>query len=86
MGDIEAMYHQVKVPERHREYLRFLWWPNGEMNKEPNEYEMCVHLFGAISSPSCANFALRQAAIDNTSRFGIETADILKNDFYVDDL
>ena len=86
MGDIEAMYHQVKVPERHREYLRFLWWPNGEMNKEPNEYEMCVHLFGAISSPSCANFALRQAAIDNTSRFGIETADILKKDFYVDDL
>ena len=86
MGDIEAMYYQVTVPERHHKYLRFLWWPNGELNKEPKEYEMHVHLFGALSSPSCANFALRQAAADNESKFGMETANILRNDFYVDDL
>ena len=25
--------------------------------------EMCVHLFGAISSPSSSNYALRKAAV-----------------------
>jgi hypothetical protein len=28
-ADIEAMFHQIKVPVRDREFLRFLWWPSG---------------------------------------------------------
>ena len=28
MGDIDAMFHQVRVPEGQRDFLRFLWWPN----------------------------------------------------------
>ena len=86
MGDIEAMFYQVKVPEHQRRYLRFLWWPNSNFNAEPQEYEMCVHLFGANSSPSCANFALRQAASDNEDILGTETANVLRKNFYVDDL
>lgn len=27
MADIQAMFHQVKVAEEHRDYLGFLWWP-----------------------------------------------------------
>ena len=30
---------------------------------------MTVHLFGAVSSPSIANFALRKTARDNASNF-----------------
>ena len=26
MCDIEAMFHQVRVDESHRDLLRFLWW------------------------------------------------------------
>ena len=63
-----------------------MWWPDGDLEKENGEYEMHVHLFGALSSPSCANFALRQTATDNESKHGTETADILRKDFYVDDL
>ena len=51
MGDIEAMFYQVTVPESHRKYLRFLWWPEDNFDIEPQEYEMCVHIFGALSSP-----------------------------------
>ena len=86
MGDIEAMFYQVTVPESHRKYLRFFWWPEDNFDIEPQEYEMCVHLFGALSSPSCANFALRQAAKDNEDSFGQECADVLRRNFYVDDM
>ncbi|XP_063860018.1 uncharacterized protein LOC135100737 [Scylla paramamosain] len=62
--DIEAMYHQVKVNPEHRDMLRFLWWENGDLNNEIAEYRMTAHLFGATSSPSVANFALKKAADD----------------------
>ena len=55
MADIEAMFYQVKVPFRDRDFLRFLWWPKGDLSESPKEFRMTVHLFGATSSPSCAN-------------------------------
>ncbi|XP_066925838.1 uncharacterized protein [Clytia hemisphaerica] len=60
MADIESMFYQVRVPEEFHDNLRFIWWPDGDLSKEPVDYQMCVHLFGATSSPSCANYALRQ--------------------------
>ncbi|XP_060081072.1 uncharacterized protein LOC132560423 [Ylistrum balloti] len=46
---------------------------------------MSVHLFGASSSPGCANFALKQMASDNEEEFGSDIANFIKRDFYVDD-
>ncbi|KAK3716239.1 hypothetical protein QZH41_006214 [Actinostola sp. cb2023] len=83
--DIEAMFHQVKVIQEHRDLLRFLWWENGDTTKEPQEYRMTVHLFGATSPPGCANFALKSTAKDHEDEYGGAAADFLHNDFYVDD-
>ncbi|KAK3704924.1 hypothetical protein QZH41_016749 [Actinostola sp. cb2023] len=83
--DIEGMFHQVKVNEEDRDLLRFLWWENGDTTQVPQEYRMTVHLFSATSLPGCANFALKQTANDYESEFGTATADLLRNDFYVDD-
>ena len=47
--DIKAMFHQVRVPEYHRDFLRFLWWPDGDLLRDLEEYQMNVHLFGAVS-------------------------------------
>ena len=85
MGDIDAMFHQVRVPEDQRDFLRFLWWPGGDFTQDLAEYQMNVHLFGAISSPSCSNYALRRSADDAESVVGSETADVLRKNFYVDD-
>ena len=63
-----------------------MWWPNGDTNAEIRNYQMTVHLFGATSLPSCANFALRKTANDNKQKFGIEAAKTLRKNFYVDDL
>ncbi|XP_071486057.1 uncharacterized protein [Diadema antillarum] len=46
---------------------------------------MKVHLFGAVSSPGCANFGLKKAADDGEQEFGSDAADFIRNDFYVDD-
>ena len=46
---------------------------------------MGVHLFGAVSSPSCVNFALRKAADYNLQQFDSEAINTLKRNFYVDD-
>lgn len=48
----------------HINFLRFLWWPGGDFAQAFQEYRMKVHLFGAASSPSCANYALRRTADD----------------------
>lgn len=46
---------------------------------------MKVHLFGAMSSPSCANYALRRTADDNAQYFPREVINTVKCNFYVDD-
>ncbi len=48
MADIDGMFHQVKVPEEDKDFLRFLWWPDGNTNYPLPEYRMTVHLFGAL--------------------------------------
>ena len=53
--------------------------------QKPKEYRMTVHLFGATSSPGCANFAPKAAANDFETEFGTTAAEFLRNNFYVDD-
>ena len=85
MADVESMFHQVHVSPRDCDALRFLWWSNNDLNSEPEEYQMMVHLFGATSSPSCANFGHWQTAEDNQQEFSKDAVDSVKNNFYIDD-
>ena len=84
-ADIESMFYQVGVKEEHKTFLRFLWWPNGDLSQDLTEFQMNVHLFGAISSPSCSNYALRRTADEFKKEEGTEAANVLKKNFYVDD-
>ena len=85
MADVEAMFHQVNVHCEDRDVLRFLWWPDNNLNAEPEEFQMTVHLFGAKSSPTCANFALRKTATDNADQFDEDAVGTVIPNFYVDD-
>lgn len=85
MSDVEAMFYQVHVRPTDCDALRFLWWPDGNLAIPPEEYQMTIHLFGAASSPSCANFALKRVAEDYKTEFDLETVQTVKINFYVDD-
>ncbi|KAI4902936.1 hypothetical protein NFI96_019343, partial [Prochilodus magdalenae] len=84
MCDIEKMFHQFHVQENDRNYLRFLWWKNGDVNTPPHEFRMKVHLFGAVSSPGCANYGLKQLAKEHSLTHP-QAAQFIARDFYVDD-
>lgn len=46
---------------------------------------MTVHLFGAVSSHSCANFALKKTAADNRADFSSKAVRTVEQNFYMDD-
>ena len=85
VGDIDAMFHQVRVAENERDALRFLWWTDGDVSKEAAVYRMNVHLFGGTWSPSCCNFALRRIAMDNETTYKPKTISTVLRNCYVDD-
>ena len=57
------MFLQVAVPNDDSRCFRFLWREDPEQKIEVYEYTR--HVFGAKSSPTCANYALHQVAKDN---------------------
>ena len=79
MADIEAMFHQVRITPNDYDALRYLWWPNNDLNVKPDEYHMLVYLFGATSSPSCANFALRKTADDCLTKWVSNSAVVIES-------
>ena len=86
IGDIKLMFHQCFVLPTDQRFLRFLWWPNGDITKEAQVYAMKVHLFGGKSSPSVVNFCMRKIADDNEADFSEEAIDTLRRSFYMDDM
>ncbi|KAK3102368.1 hypothetical protein FSP39_010852 [Pinctada imbricata] len=84
MCDVEKMFHQFAVKCSDRDYLRFLWWENGNTDTKPLEYRMRVHLFGAASSPGCANYAFKFLARSQQESFPL-ASHFIQHDFYVDD-
>ena len=77
------MYHQVKVLKEDTDSLKFLWREN--FNASIDEYIMCVHIFGKVDSPCCANWALKRTAIDNKPKFSLRAIEAVLEHFYMDD-
>ena len=84
-ADIESMFYQTYVTPRDTDSLRFLWWP-GSVDNPPEDYKMLVHIFGAKSSPCCANKALNLTAQDNEEAYSPEVIKAVHRNFYVDDV
>ncbi|XP_055957967.1 uncharacterized protein LOC126823725 isoform X1 [Patella vulgata] len=86
VADVEGMFHQVRVPVRDTDALRFLWKEDILQPGPPDVYKMKVHIFGAVDSPSCANYAIKRTAKYNCNQFNSLVIETTLKDFYVDDL
>ena len=62
-ADIESMFLQVAVPKNECKLLRFLCRDSADENI--GVYEFNRHVFGAKSSPTCANYGFQQGGRDN---------------------
>ncbi|XP_062551469.1 uncharacterized protein LOC134216626 [Armigeres subalbatus] len=83
-GDIEEMFHQVKMNEEDQQSQRFLFQDDKEA-VEPDEYVMTVMTFGATCSPCSAHFVINE----NADRFAEDfpaAAEAVRKNHYVDDM
>lgn len=83
-ADIKQMFHCFVVREDHRNFLRFLWHQNNDMDQPIVEYRMTVHVFGNSPSPAVATYGLRRASEDRDKQ-DITTQHLVERHFYVDD-
>ena len=84
-ADIQQMFHCFAVREDHRDYLRFLWFRDNDLDKDIVEYRMKVHVFGNSPSPAVAIYGLRRAAEEGGLKHGNDTHHFVERNFYVDD-
>ena len=84
MGDVGDFFMHVKLPEKHINAFRFLFW-EGDPGSNIDIIRMIAHLFGAKPSSSVATFAFQQCARDNAPWFSPEAILALLEEMYVDD-
>ena len=75
MSDVESMYLHVRVPERDRNTLRFLWFEGESIA----HYRMTSHLFAGVWCAARMPFDRRRSTSDLVK-------DTIANSFYVDDM
>lgn len=81
VADIQAMYMQVMIPVKQRDFLRFLWI-NDE--GEIQEYRNTRHLFGGVFCAASSTYALRQTVMDFACSAIV--SDCIRRAMYVDDM
>ncbi|XP_063761823.1 uncharacterized protein LOC134879300 [Eleginops maclovinus] len=85
MADIQQMFYCFLVDEKHRNYLRFLWFKDNNVANEVIDYRMKVHVFGNSPSPAVSIYGLRRAIRDGAEKYGTDTVNFVERHFYVDD-
>ena len=78
------LFYQVLIDPKDAPAMRFLWWEDEDMTKEI-ALESEVHIFGAGSSPTVANYTLQKHARVICNRYPINVYLAMKKAFYVDD-
>ena len=80
MGDVTAMYLQVRIPTSERNCMRFMFEIDGKIV----HLRSTSHLFGGVFCASSSIYALRRAAANANASTLI--SDTIRDSFYIDDL
>ena len=85
MADVQQMFHSFMVKEEHRDYLRFLWFKDHQLDGDIVEYRMKVHVFGNCPSPAVAIYGMKRTAVEGEEEYGADARLFIERHFYVDD-
>ncbi|XP_058446413.1 uncharacterized protein LOC131427338 [Malaya genurostris] len=83
IADIKQMYRQVLVDEQDTSLQRIVWRVSPDSPMET--YELKTVTYGTASAPYLATRVLQQLADDEHNNYP-KAAEVLRKDFYVDDL
>lgn len=83
IGDIKEMFHRILIQESDVKCQKILW-RGKERNKEPDEYEMPVMMFGSSCSPSSAIYIKNRNARQFEKEYP-EAVNAIINKHYMDD-
>ncbi len=78
------LFYCFVVCEDHRDFLRFWWYEDNDLDKGITEYRMKVHVFGNSPSPAVAVYCMRRAALQGENDHGSDAKHFVVRDFYVD--
>ena len=84
MADIQQMFHSFLVKEEHRDYIRFLWFKDHNLDGEVVDYRMRVHVFGNCPSPAVSIYGLKRTAAEGKDEYGDDARLFVERHFYVD--
>ncbi|XP_030834719.1 uncharacterized protein LOC115921399 [Strongylocentrotus purpuratus] len=59
-----------------------VWWPDGDYQQPVHHYRRKAHLFGAASSPGCANYGRKKTVTDHKDKC-VAAANFVHSDLYV---
>ena len=82
-ADIAKMYRQIIIHPQDRNLQRILWRHSPEQPIQ--EYQLTTVTYGTSAAPFLATRCLKKLADDNQHKYP-KVAQVLSNDFYVDDL
>jgi hypothetical protein len=83
ISDIKQMFLQIKMIEKDRDSLRFLW-RGDDRDSPPQTYRMTSLIFGSAASPATAIYVKNKNANDCRDTYP-EVAKLAERNFYVDD-
>ncbi|XP_050528231.1 uncharacterized protein LOC126898334 [Daktulosphaira vitifoliae] len=82
-ADLTKMYRQILVDPQDRDLQRIVW--RNQPHESLQHFKLRTVTYGTASAPYLATRCLNQIAID-IERVDKTTADVIQNDFYIDDL
>ncbi|XP_039304707.1 uncharacterized protein LOC105206576 [Solenopsis invicta] len=82
-ANIKQMYRQILLQDDQRDLQRIVWRPN--TNEQIQKYRLNIVTYGLASASFLAIRCLHQLANENQENYP-RTSDVIRNDFYVDDL
>ena len=83
-ADIEKMYRCIWLTEHQQQLQKIIW--RYSPHDILREYQLCTVTYGTKCAPWLAMRTLKQLAIDDGHKYPPATADVLQNEFYMDDL